>query len=151
MRSILRGEKNRILLLLFLGLMFILWARVITFEIKRGMSVQNIDTTLKRVKCIESFGWQVDPGSEKCEKIKIPKEFTDVFENYNRLQKQSRFNLSDYRGKTVYKYTYIVLNPPENSKEIFYVNILVYENNMIGGDVMTPSLNGVMLPIIRHK
>ena len=106
MRSILKGEKNRILLLLFLGLMFILWARVVRFEIKRGMAVRDIDTTLKRVACVESFGWKIDPGSEKHEKIKIPEEFGDVYKNYNMLQKKSGFITRFFVNFTV---NYLVL------------------------------------------
>jgi len=151
MKNILKGEKNYILLLLLLGLLFILWGRVVTFEIKRGMHTHNLDTVIKRVSCAESFGWQVDPGSEKCEKIIIPKDFGYVYENYNKLQKQSGFDLSAYRGKTVFKYTYIVLNFSENSTDTFYLNMLIYENSMIGGDVMTPSIDGMMLPIIRSE
>ena len=151
MKSILKGERNYILLLLLLGLLFILWGRMVTFEIKRGMHINNLDTVIKRVSCAESFGWQVDPGSEKCEKTEIPKEFSDVYENYNKLQKKCGFNLLRYRGKTVLKYTYIILNPPAETEDTFFLNILVFENTMIGGDVMTPALDGVMLPVIKNE
>lgn len=151
MKSILKGERNYILLLLLLGLLFILWGRMVTFEIKRGMHINNLDTVIKRVSCAESFGWQVDPGSEKCEKLEIPKEFNDVYENYNKLQNKSGFDLSRYRGKTVFKYTYIILNPPAGIEDTFFLNLLVFENTMIGGDVMTPALDGVMLPVIRNE
>ena len=151
MKSVLKGEKNKILLLILMTLLFILWARMIVFEIRQSANTQNLDTVLKRTACALSFGWQVDPGSEKCEKIKIPEEFGDVYENYNELQKKCGFDLSNYRGKTVLKYTYIVLNPIDNSNDTFYVNILIYENQMIGGDVQTVALEGVMLPIVRGK
>lgn len=151
MKSVLKGERNKILLLILLTLLFILWARVIVFEIKHSANTQNLDTVLKRTECALSFGWQIDPGSEKCEKIKIPEEFGDVYENYNKLQKKCGFDLSHYKGKTVLKYTYIVLNPIESSNDTFYVNILIYENQMIGGDVQTVALKGVMFPIVRGK
>ncbi|MBE7039507.1 MAG: DUF4830 domain-containing protein [Ruminococcaceae bacterium] len=149
MKSVLKGEKNRILLLVFLTLLFILWARVIVFEIRQGAKTQNLDTVLKRTACAKGFGWEVDPGSEKSEKIRIPEKFGDVYKNYNTLQKKCGFDLSPYRGKTVIKYTYIVLNPPENSKDMFYLNILIYDNEMIGGDVQTVALDGFMLPVVR--
>ena len=151
MKSVLKGERNKILLLILLTLLFILWARVIVFEIRQGAKTQNLDTVLKRTACALSFGWQVDPGSEKCEKVRIPEKFGDVYKNYNSLQKKCGFDLSPYRGKTVFKYTYIVLNPPQNVKDTFYVNILIYENQMIGGDVQTVALEGIMLPIVRGK
>ena len=151
MKSILKGERNYILLLLLLGLLFILWGRMVSFEIKRGMHINNLDTVLKRVSCAESFGWQVDPGSEKCEKVEIPKEFDDVYDNYNKLQKQNGFDLSQYRGKTILKFSYIILNPPIDGYDTFFLNLLVYENTMIGGDVMTPALDGMMLPVIRNE
>lgn len=149
MKSVLKGERNKILLLIFLTLLFILWARIIVFEIKQSARTQNLDTVLKRTECALSFGWQVDPGSEKCEKIRIPEEFGDVYNNYNKLQKKCGFDLLPYSGKTVFKYTYIALNPIGNSEDTFYVNILIYENQMIGGDVYSVALDGVMLPIVR--
>ena len=79
MKSVLKGERNKILLLILLTLLFILWARVIVFEIRQGAKTQNLDTVLKRTACALSFGWQVDPGSEKCEKIRIPEKFGDVY------------------------------------------------------------------------
>ncbi len=151
MKSVLKGETNKILILILLTLLFILWARVISFEIRQGAFTQNLDTVLKRVACAEWFGWEVDPGSEKCEKIKIPNEFSDVYKNYNSLQKKGGFNLEHYKGKSVLKYTYIVLNPPKDSGSTFYVNLIIYEGEMIGGDVQTVELNGVMLPIVRAR
>lgn len=147
MKSILKGEKNRILLLLLLTLMIILWARTVVYEIRRSAITQNLDTLLKRCECLEEFGWQVDPGSEKCEKVKIPKSFDEAYASYNELQKKQGFDLALYRGKTVMKYTYIALTPPENVKDVFYINILVYENNMIGGDVQIASRGAEVFPL----
>lgn len=151
MKSIFKGEWNKVLMLLLLTLLFILWSRVIVFEIKQGAKTHNIDTVLKRVECAASFGWQVDPGSEKCERIKIPEYFGATYEKYNEIQNGCGFDLNPYKGKMVFKYSYIVLNPPEISSETFYVNILVCEDCMIGGDVETDKLDGIILPVIRGK
>lgn len=151
MKAFLKGEKNGLLLLILSGLLFVLWARIVIFELNRGIYTHGLDTVIKRTECALHLGWEIDPGSEKLEQIKIPDEFNDVYKNYNKLQKKTGFDLSRYRGKTVSKYTYIILNPPENSKDKFYLNLLIYENSLIGGDTMTPSLYGFMLPLIRGK
>lgn len=151
MKAFIKGERNNILLVIFLGLMFILWAKVVTAEIQSGMHLKNLTTLDARIKCVESFGWEVDPGSEMRETVNIPDEFDAVYTEYNKIQKMCGFNLLKYRGSLVERYTYIVLNPPFEVKTMLYANIFVYEDKMIGGDCITPEIDGFILPIARER
>ncbi len=150
MKAFVKDNLNRILLLIFASLLLILWGRFIVREINLNNHTRELSTLMSRIKCAESFGWEVDPGSEITETVKIPEEFDDVYTEYNKLQKMCGFDLRKYRGKSVKRYTYIVNNFPYDIKETVYINLYIYENTLIAGDCMTTALRGFMLPLDRR-
>ena len=80
------------------------------------------------------------------ETLTIPEEFDSIYESYNLIQLQSGFDLSEYRGTKVKKYTYEVLNFPDCEKKV-YVNLLCKNMQIIGGDLVCPELDGFLLPL----
>ncbi len=150
MKSFLKENLIHILILILAGLVFILWGRVIYAQFSKGAICENLNTTEARIKCIESYGWEADETSETSENVFIPKEFDDVYMRYNKIQKLSGFDIEKYRGKAVTRYTFRVLNFPDRSEAEVFVNILVYEGKLIGGDCMTVALDGFMLPLDRR-
>ena len=111
-------------------------------EMTIEIHTKNLETLKDRILCVESFGWQIDHGSELCENIRLPEEFNDVYENYNNFLKSGGFDLSEYKGKVISKYTYIITNPPLSNNEPYYAVLLVYENQMIAGNVYSPAIDG---------
>ena len=97
-----------------------------------------------RVDYINSFGWMVE-GNCRMEEIIIPRQFNDVYLEYNKLQKKQGFDLSLYSGKTAKQYTYKVLNHPSNGENI-YLHLIVLDDKVIGGDISSTELNGFMQP-----
>lgn len=85
------------------------------------------------------FGVSAYPG-EVCE-VEIPESFTPVYERYNALQKEGGYDLSNYRGKKCVRYTYTIED--KNAR----LNVLVYNGNVIGGDICSVTLDGIMIPI----
>ena len=71
----------------------------------------------------------------------IPKEFNDVWEKYNNLQKENGYDLSLYKGKRCKRYTYLI--PSQNAR----ANVIVAEGKIIGGDISGITLDGIMIPI----
>ncbi|MCR2025614.1 DUF4830 domain-containing protein [Anaerotruncus colihominis] len=100
-------------------------------------------TEEQRVDFLESFGWQVEPEADEVVEVQIPKEFDDVFTNYNTIQKTQGCNLEKYAGKRCKRYTYIVTNYPGQTDNV-RANILVYKDKVIGGDVCSLELGGFM-------
>ena len=94
-----------------------------------------------RVKFLESFGWQVNAAPVESGQVKIPKESSQIFERYNALQKIQGYDLSQYAGKTVMRYVYQVKNFPDATEPV-YATILVYKNQIIGGDITNTSPKG---------
>lgn len=150
MKSFLKENFTHILFLILVGLVLILWGRLIAGEFITNAATRGLNTTQDRVRCAESYGWQVDPTSETQENVYIPQEFDDVYNRYNRLQRMCGFDLYKYRGKGVIRYTFRVLNFPGAEDAEVFVNILVYDGKMIGGDCMTVALDGFMVPIDRR-
>ncbi|MBR2315681.1 MAG: DUF4830 domain-containing protein [Clostridia bacterium] len=112
---------------------------------KNGMNLKASDAA-ERIAFLSQFGWQVSEDPLEVSEVIIPYEFDDTYTKYNELQKEDDFDLSDYKGVRVKRWTYEVLNYPsyENSDGIIRANILVYDGHVIGGDVCNIELDGFM-------
>ena len=96
-----------------------------------------------RVAFLKDFGWEVNNSPSESGQVRIPEESTEVFDRYNALQKSQGYDLSQYAGKNVMRYVYKVTNFP-GATEPVYATLLVYKNQVIGGDVTDTSVNGVI-------
>lgn len=94
-----------------------------------------------RIKFLKQFGWEVDPQAIKEQEVLIPAEFDKIFSAYNEIQRAQGLDLASFKKKNVMRYTYVVKNYPNYEGEV-YVNILVYRNAVIGGDVCSADVNG---------
>ena len=105
----------------------------------------DLKTESDRQQFLTDMGWKVGEKYESCRQVTIPEKFTAVYKNYNELQKQQGFDLSDYKGKNVTIYTYSVKNY-KNAKnsEAIKANLIVYKGKLIGGDVCSIELDGFM-------
>ncbi len=97
----------------------------------------------ERVAYLASYGWQVSEKPTESQTVTLPKDFDKVFAAYNELQKQQGFDLSEYAGKTVERYTYTVENYPDYDGTV-YANLLVSRGRVIGGDVCSAEANGFL-------
>lgn len=94
-----------------------------------------------RVKFLQDFGWDVTTSPAESGRVRIPQESSEAFDRYNTLQKGQGYDLSKYAGKTVMRYVYQINNYP-GAKEPVYATLLVYKNQIIGGDVTDTSVKG---------
>lgn len=96
-----------------------------------------------RVKFLTDMGWQVSASPVESGQVRLPKEQTEVYSRYNALQKSQGYDLSQYAGKTVMRYVYKVNNFP-GATEPVYATLLVYKNQIIGGDITNTAAKGVV-------
>ena len=94
-----------------------------------------------RVKFLTDFGWDVTTSPTESGRVRIPEEASQVFDRYNTLQKGQGYDLSKYAGKTVMRYVYRINNYP-GATEPVYATLLVYKNQIIGGDVTDTAAKG---------
>ena len=99
------------------------------------------DNNSSRVQFLKELGWEVATSPVESGQVKIPKESSQIFERYNALQKSQGYDLSQYAGKTVMRYVYQVKNFPDATEPV-YATILVYKNQIIGGDITNTSPKG---------
>ena len=75
--------------------------------------------------------------------VRIPEAASDVYERYNALQKSQGYDLTQYAGKTVMRYVYKINNYPGATDPV-YATLLVYKNQIIGGDVTNTAAKGTV-------
>lgn len=103
-------------------------------------AVSNNDA---RVKFLTDFGWQVSASPAESSQVKIPQGQGEVFSRYNALQKSQGYDLSQYAGKNVMRYVYKINNYPDATDPV-YATVLVYKNQVIGGDITNTAAQGVI-------
>lgn len=102
-----------------------------------------VENNQQRIEYLKSFGWIVEEEACEIVEVAIPEDFNDVYQEYNKIQKKQGFDLEDYKGKRAKRYSYEVKNYP-NQPEYVRANMLVYNNQIIAGDICSLALDGFM-------
>lgn len=103
----------------------------------------SLATNDGRVKFLTDLGWEVTVSPVESGHVKIPSQPSEVFDRYNALQKSQGYDLSQYAGKTVMRYVYNIKNFP-GAVDPVYATILIYKDQIIGGDITDTSAKGVI-------
>lgn len=103
----------------------------------------SASTDLERKEYLSTFGWSVDEKFETKE-LTIPQRWNDVYLDYNDIQKNQGFDLTDYKGRKVTLYTYTI-NNYEGVEEGIVADMLVCDGILIGGDVCNTSADSGFL------
>lgn len=104
---------------------------------------RKVKSNEERVSLLRECGWEVDGEPIEFIEVKIPEKFDGVYTEYNELQKKQGMDLSKFSGKRVMRYTYKVNDYPGGEDGVV-VNLIVYKDKLIGGDVSSPKLGGFM-------
>lgn len=88
--------------------------------------------------------FNIDFGEFQIDEITVPYEFSDVYSSYNLIQKEQGFDLTEYKGKTLTRYTANVKNYPDFDDDV-YVEVLVYDKLIVGADIYSVSSNGFIV------
>lgn len=103
-----------------------------------------------RVQFLQNLGWEVSASPTQSGQVRIPKEQNQVFSRYNDLQKSAGYDLTQYAEKTVMRYVYKVNNFP-GAAEPVYATLLVYKDQVIGGDITDTAANGTMQALSKRQ
>lgn len=103
-------------------------------------------TAKERQDYIESLGYDTD-GKESSKQITIPSTFNDVYNQYNDIQKQQGFDLTQYKGRTVTLYTYNITN--YKNKDNIIADLMVSDGTLIGADLCDTSADDGFLVALR--
>lgn len=113
-------------------------------------NVVDAKTNADRLLFIKNAGYCVLSDQPETKTVYIPDVFYDVYENYNTLQQSAGYDLELYKGCEVMIYTYKIETPHGYTGECV-INLIVYNDRVIGGDVSSTALGGFMLPLIQEK
>jgi len=108
-------------------------------------SVVPLNSQSVAAKYVEKLGWQIDRNPIETAEVHIPVQFDNVYNNYNAIQKEAGFNLENYKGKDVTRYTFSIKN--YYGEQGVRADVLMYNDKVIGGDIMTVAINGFMVPL----
>ena len=90
---------------------------------------------------LQRLSHQAAASPVESSRVKIPKESSEVFSRYNNLQKSQGYDLTQFAGKNVMRYVYKITNYP-GATEPVYATLLVYKNQVIGGDITDTAAKG---------
>ena len=137
-------KANRKRILAFLLLTVIVVGACVFLQSRGEEESQPIPggTNEERVAYLQSFGWQVQEEPAETREVMIPAQFNDVYTAYNVMQQAQGFDLKPYAGEVCTQYLYKVENYP-NETEV-YATLLVYGEEIIGGDVASAKVDGFM-------
>ena len=139
--------KNKRLLLVFLIILTAFFFVLEALSIISAKQTKIIDNE-SRVNFINSLNVNVKEEPVEQKDIIIPQIFNDVYLKYNQLQLSAGYDLSIYKGKkaTLFKYT-----TEEENGDCIFVNLIICEGCVIGGDISSAKINGFMLPLKEYK
>ena len=121
---------------LIIGMIFLFGGNDAAPTAATGMSGNDA-----RVQFLKNFGWEVAQSPVESGQVRIPEKSTAVYDRYNALQKTQGYDLSQYAGKIVMRYVYKITNFPGATDPV-HATLLVYKNEVIGGDVTDTCPNG---------
>ena len=108
----------------------------------------DLSSNSARVQYLKGLGWEVNASPVESGQVRIPTQITEVYDRYNDLQKMQGFDLTRFAGKTVMRYVYKVTNYP-NATAPVYATLLVYKNQVIGGDITNTAPNGAISTLLK--
>lgn len=145
-----KSSKLKIFAFLFLVVVIVVLFLIISgsnesASTKGGVSLKASNAQ-ERVAFLSQFGWEVKEDPIEVAEVIIPSEFDNTYEAYNKLQKEQGFDLSNYKGMRVKRWTYEIKNYPNYAADsgCIRANMLIYNGLVIGGDVCSVELNGFM-------
>lgn len=116
---------------------------ILTFVSNHLIDSKSVSATIsastdeERRNYLAQFGYELSKDCEEKE-LTIPQSWNQVYTDYNEVQVNQGFDLTEYKGKKVTLYTYAITNY-ENISQGIVADMLVCDGILIGGDVCNTS------------
>ena len=94
-----------------------------------------------RIAYLKELGWEVDEEPVESMELELPEELTGSYAAYNELQLAQGFDLRDYLGQGVSRWTYQVRNYPDWPEDV-QLNLYLCEDRPIAGDIIAGGEGG---------
>ena len=100
-------------------------------------------TTEGREMFLSELGWEIDPESESYKSVLLPQTLEGIMEEYNRLQLEQGFDLSQHCGEECDQFCYTVTNYP-NCESSVYATLYLQNGKLIAADIHSTAIDGFM-------
>ncbi|MGM9536858.1 MAG: DUF4830 domain-containing protein [Candidatus Onthomonas sp.] len=95
---------------------------------------------------LAELGWEVS-GPPETDQVLLPEKFGSEFDAYLSLQQDGGFDLVQYAGETVTRYSYPISNYPTGEEGV-RADLLVLDGEIIGGELRSVQLDGFMAALL---
>ena len=136
--SVIKMPKGS-LALIILAAVVLASSLIVSLKNNSGKVVAASDN-LSVLAYIESFDIDVLKEGLKEDEIKVPTTFNDVYNNYNKIQKEQGFDLENYKGKTLKRYTYPMINIEDEGS--LFVEVLTFDGIIVAADIYSTNIGG---------
>lgn len=133
-------KKALLLLLASLAMLALLLCLFMRPDDSTGTSITLKDNEA-RIAYLQSLGWNVSPEPLETLQLLLPETLPENYIAYNQIQLAQGFDLSEYCGKQLTRYTYMVSNYP-NHPEGVQLNLYVCDDRVVAGDVIASGASG---------
>lgn len=99
------------------------------------------------INFLKTLGYDAELEPISVDTLLIPMVFDNIYSDYNKMQKKSGFDFEKYKGKQVQKRTYYIKNHIRSGDLEVIANLFIFEDKLIGGDIMSPSIYGFISPL----
>lgn len=141
----LKLSNRKIAFILFLFLAITVFAIALRIEACNKTEVHAVVCTNEEELRAYIGSFELELGECRVDNVTIPYEFNDVYNNYNDIQLKQGFNLAEYKGQTVERYTFSVLNHTDG-QDVF-AEVLIHNQTVIGADVYSTAIEGFISPL----
>lgn len=117
-------------------------------ETAAAVRTKGIKTNEDRIAFLGGYGWQVNEQPLATQELVVPKTFDESYADYLALQEGQGFDLKKYAGKRLKRYTYEITNYPTGETGV-QVNLLLYKNTVVGGEVLSARMDGFLHDLTR--
>lgn len=100
-----------------------------------------LSTNEDRIAYLQSLGWDVEPEPVETLQFLLPDTLEEPYLSYNELQLAQGFDLTQYVGKQVTRYTYTVTNYPQCPQGV-QANLYVCDQLPVAGDILCAGADG---------
>lgn len=125
----------------------ILVAALITVAVILTLFGVDSDVNQRNIELLNSYGWLVEEQPCETAVVTIPENFDNIYEEYNKIAKESGFDLSVHRGARVTRYSYKVLNHEESPEGLIRANVFVSKKGIAAADITSLEIGGFTSPI----
>ena len=136
--SVIKMPKGS-LALIILAAVVLASSLIVSLKNNSGKVVAASDN-LSVLGYISSFDIEVDKDGLKEDEIKVPASFNEVYKNYNKIQKEQGFDLENYKGKTLKRYTYPMINIEDEGS--LFVEVLTFDGIIVAADIYSTNIGG---------